>query len=251
MLAKRTSWDSFPKVRVLYPLRTLSNASDELYRQAKGGDIYAAYELLYEKVLKEADIYDIGQQVFKYNPIIVPVVAKEELGNNYIPHAFADLLSGYLGFPINRDIVQSVKANHTNASAYERIVRQAEFEGAIEQGRNYVILDDTVSMGGTLAALKGHIENHGGKVVLASTLTGFSVPEIDIVPNQKTLHYVLNKHPELAEWWQNEFNFPVQYLTQGELGHFKKPDSFDEIRNRLIAAGFTSRIRSSRANQSI
>lgn len=236
----RTSWDDFPKVKVLYPLRTLSNASSELYLEAKSGDMEAAFTLLFKYVLKKKDVYDLGLAVIQENPILVPVVAKEQLGNNKIPSAFASILSGYLGLECNEDIVQSVKANHTNASAYERIVRQPLFEGSVEANRKYVILDDTVSMGGTLAALKGYIECNGGKVILASTLTGFSVPNIDLVPNQKTLNYVKNKHPELAKWWHYEFNFPIEYLTQGELGHFKKPDSLDEIRNRLIAAGFQS-----------
>ena len=46
-----------------------------------------------------------------------------------------------------------------------------------------------------------------------------------------------DKHPDLAQWWHNEFHFPLEYLTSGELGHFKKPKSLDEIRNRLIEAG--------------
>lgn len=241
MTCIRTSWDNFPKVRVLYPLKTLSNASTELYTSAKSGDMLAAFELLHKYVLKKAEIYSLGAQLFTHNPILVPVIAKEQLGNNKIPLAYANILSGYLGLQFNDDIVQSVKANHTNANAYERIVRQPLFEGNVQEGRNYVILDDTVSMGGTLAALKGYIECNGGKVILATTLTGFSVPELDLVPNQKTLNFVKNKHPELAEWWLHEFNFPIEYLTQGELGHFKKPDSLDEIRNRLIASGFKSR----------
>lgn len=241
MTFTRTPWDGFPKVKVLYPLGTLKNASEELYIDAKSGDMEAAFKLLYKNVLKEKDVYELGVRLFKDKPILVPVIAKERLGNNRIPLAYANILSGYLGFEFNDDIVQSVKANHTDAGAYERIVRQPLFEGQVQEGRNYVILDDTVSMGGTLAALKGYIENNGGKVVLATTLTGFSVPEIDLVPLKKTLDYVMKKHPQLAEWWLYEFNFPIEYLTQGELGHFKKPASLDEIRNRLIAAGFKSR----------
>lgn len=236
----RTAWDDFPKVKVLYPLNTLKRASEELYYEAKGGNVFAAYELLIGNVVKKQDIYDFGVTVFNDNPILVPVLAQEHLGKNRIPAVFAEILSSELGLYVCDDIVQTVKANHTNASAYERIVRQPMFDGQVEQGRKYVILDDTVAMGGTLAALKGYIESRGGKVILAMTLTGFSVPELDIVPNQKTLNYVLTKHPKLPEWWQHEFGFPIEYLTQGELGHFKKPDSLDEIRSRLIEAGFQS-----------
>lgn len=48
-------------------------------------------------------------------------------------------------------------------------------------------------MCGTLAALQSYIECNGGKVILATTLTGFSVPELE------TLNFVKNKHPKLAE----------------------------------------------------
>ena len=95
-------------------------------------------------------------------------------------------------------------------------------------------------MGGTLAALKGYIESQGGQVILAVTLTGFSVPEFDIVPTEKMLKSVLEKHPELSEWWLNEFGFSIEFLTQGELGHLRTPSSLDDIRSRLLEAGFQS-----------
>lgn len=231
----RTPWNDFPPIRVLYPSGTLKKADEDLYLMAKGGDVEAAFKLLFQKVLREQDIYQIGSDFFEYNPILVPVLAEEHLGKNRIPAVFAEILSGYLGFEVSNDIVQTVKANHTNANAYERIVRQPMFDGYVEPNRNYVILDDTVSMGGTLAALRGYIESKGGKVILGIALTGY--PNLNIVPLEKTLNYVKTKHPQLVEWWPNEFGFPLDQLTQGELGHFKKPDSFDIIRDRLIEAG--------------
>ena len=234
----RTPWGDFPKIKVLYPSGTLRKASEELYLQAKGGNVLAAYELLVEHVLTSEDILDIGALILGHNPILVPVLAQEHLGKNRIPAVFAEIIGGDLGLEVCDDIVQTVKANHTDANAYERIVRQPMFDGHVEVGRNYVIIDDTVSMGGTLAALKGHIESNGGKVILGVTLTGYR--DLDLVPLDKTLSFIRNKHPELSEWWKNEFGFPVEYLTQGELGHFKKPNSLDEIRSRLIAAGFQS-----------
>lgn len=234
----RTPWNDFPKVKVFYPSGTLRKASEKLYLEAKGGNVVSAYDLLINYVLKDEDIFEFGIDLFNRKPILAPVLAQEYLGKNRIPAVFAEILSGHLGFEVADDIVQTVKANHTNASAYERIVRQPMFDGYVEAGRNYVILDDTVSMGGTLAALKGHIESNGGKVILGATLTGYQ--DVDLVPLEKTLNHVRNKHPELPEWWQNEFGFPIEYLTQGELGHFKKPNSIDEIRSRLIEAGFQS-----------
>ncbi|MEF9957996.1 MAG: phosphoribosyltransferase [Acinetobacter sp.] len=234
----RTPWNGFPPVKVLYPSGTLRKTDPDLYLAAKSGDVQAAFNLLFQNVLKEEDVWEFGQLVFDKKPILVPVLAEEHLGKNRIPAVFAEILKGYLGFEVCDDIVQIVKANHTNASSYERIVRQPVFDGRVEPNRNYVILDDTVSMGGTLAALKGYIEYNGGKVILGMTLTGYN--DLDLVPLQKTLDSINRKHPELAQWWQHEFGFPLEYLTQGELGHFKKPNSLDTIRDRLIEAGFQS-----------
>lgn len=90
---------------------------------------------------------------------------------------FGQILANELNLPITFDIVQAVKANHTKASAYERIAwGQAIFTGEVERGREYLIVDDTVAMGGTLAGLKGYIETMGGKVIQAVVLTGYQLP---------------------------------------------------------------------------
>ena len=107
----RTAWGDFPKVKVLYPLNTLKRASEELYYKAKGGDVIAAYELLFEYVIKQQDIDDFGLMVLNQNPILVPVLAQEHLGKNRIPAVFAEMLGSALGFYVCDDIVQTVKAN--------------------------------------------------------------------------------------------------------------------------------------------
>ncbi|WP_445344878.1 phosphoribosyltransferase [Acinetobacter bohemicus] len=236
----RTSWENFPKVQVLYPLNTLKKASEEHYYNAKSGDVLSAFELLAIELNTYDEIIKLEEIFVQNSPIIVPVLAIEALGNNRIPAVFSQMIGAMLELEVSEDIVQTVKANHTNAGAYERIVRQPRFDGYVQEGRNYIIVDDTVAMGGTLAALKGYIESRGGKVLKAVTLTGLTVPEFDIVPSEKMLKSVLSKHPDLSEWWQYEFGFPIEYLTQGELGHLRTPSSLDEIRNRLITSGFQS-----------
>lgn len=138
----RTAWHQFPKVHVLFPLNTLKNASESLYLKAKGGDVDAALELLNDYVLPHCDLTDVYQKISDKRPILVPVLAIENLGKNRIPAVFAEILAARFGLDVCDDIVQTVKANHTNAGAYERIVRQPMFDGNVEAGRYYVILDD-------------------------------------------------------------------------------------------------------------
>ena len=240
MQSVRTDWGDFPSVHVLHKSGALKNHNETLYLQAKKGNIDAAFDVLLNGIVNNAQIDAIAEKIGDRQPILVPVLAIEQAGNNRIPLAFANIVGANLDLEVEDSIVQVVRANHTNAGAYERIVRQPIFDGAVQKGKDYVIMDDTIAMGGTLAALRGYIEHHGGHVILATALTGHFVPTIDIVPTPKMLNAIRQKHPKLDKWWQHEFGYPIDYLTQGELGHLKSPISFDEIRNRLVASGFST-----------
>lgn len=47
----------------------------------------------------------------------------------------------------------------------ERLLLRPSFEGAVERGRNYVLVDDVTSMGGTLAELANYIRLNNGNVL--------------------------------------------------------------------------------------
>lgn len=44
---------------------------------------------------------------------------------------------------------------HTGANGFGRLARQPFFEGVVTAGQDYVLVDDFVGMGGTLANLRG------------------------------------------------------------------------------------------------
>jgi hypothetical protein len=103
---------------------------------------------------------------------LVSVHALETEGVNEIPAALAKLLSAWLGLASNRSIVQSNTVGHTGASGYHRLANQAHFFGAVVPDQRYLIVDDFVGQGGTLANLIGFIKSQGGHVVGATALTG-------------------------------------------------------------------------------
>ena len=165
----RADWGDFPPVETLHPLKTLEKADPDLYARAKGGDRQAAHDLV-KQVLTPENIEHLRGKLGDSKPVVVPVHAQEADGINHIPMAFAHRLADGLGLSVDHGIVQSVKANHTHAGAFERLARQAEFTGDVVPGQHYLLADDTATMGGTLAALRGYIESRGGKVDLATTL---------------------------------------------------------------------------------
>ena len=96
-------------------------------------------------------------------PALVSAHAYERDGVNAIPAALAKLLSERLGAPFDTVVVQTNVVGHTGASGYGRLARQAAFGGEVEQDREYVMVDDFIGQGGTLANLRGWIEKQAAR----------------------------------------------------------------------------------------
>lgn len=230
----RTHWGDFPPVVTLLPRYTLKNTNSELYAAAKSGMSADALTIVEQAVTNEA-LSPLVEALAGRKPIVAPVLAEEATGCNQLPIAFACLLEERLGLSWTSEFVQCVRANHTGAGAFERIARQPVFDGTVEPGTDYLIVDDTVTMGGTLAAIRGHIESNGGRVILAACLTG-GLRQTEIRPTAKMLATTKAKHPALADWWREAFGFDVEALTGSELGTLRKAISLNAIQDKLRLA---------------
>lgn len=229
----RSGWQGFPDVVINSPLGTASKHAD--YDAAKSGDKAAALRLAMDLV-DDATTEKIRRKIGDRKPVVVPVLSEEEEGRNQLPAAYAAVLAERLGLEVDPDIVQSVRAHHTGAKAFERIARQPVFDGRVDPGQDYIIVDDTLAMGGTLANLRGHIERNGGRVVLASVLTGHD-GGANIVVSEKFKKELREKFGEdLEEYLQDEFGFGIDHLTNGEAGHIRKALSIDSLRDTISAA---------------
>lgn len=229
----RVAWADFPPVFIFCPLG--SAKEHERYEDAKkNGSNDAALQLV-KDIVPQEKIEELRAVVQERSALILPVHAIEEFGTNKIPAALAYYLASTLNLELCDDIVQANKPQRTDKGAFYRLSQYPFFDGDVQQGRNYVILDDTLSMGGTLASLRGYIENKGGHVILAVALTGHEgAASLNI--KEAMLRAIQNKHgDELDEWWKSEVGFGVDKLTQGEAGHLRKAPSVEEIRNRILA----------------
>ncbi|MCU4676401.1 phosphoribosyltransferase [Catenovulum sp. 2E275] len=228
----RVAWNDFPPVFILSPLGTAKNHSD--YDDAKkNGDNSAALRLVKDIVPKNK-LKDLKERLGSSTALILPVHAIEEFGTNKIPAALAYYLSVKLELKFCGDIVQANKPQRTDKGAFYRLSQYPFFDGDVQPGADYVILDDTLSMGGTFASLRGYIENKGGNVILAVALTGHEGAALLNI-KEAMLKNIRDKHgDELDEWWRKEVGFGVDKLTQGEAGHLKKAPNVEEIRNRII-----------------
>jgi hypothetical protein len=210
------------------------------YKAAKAGDSAAAVRLV-DAFINRDKAADLAQ---KYpEAIILPVHAEEAGGRNAIPITYAARMAMLSGLPLETQIVQSNRRYATGKDGLYRWANRATFEGPVETGRDYIIMDDMRSMGGTLAALRNHIEDGGGRVVLASTLGADSRR---LAQDRVTLA----PRPEVIAELDRRFGLNQISNTLNELGiaqdarHLTGPEatwlstwrgSLDEFRDRVLA----------------
>lgn len=230
----RYKWDRFPDV-LMHADEPLVR-SHSAYVAAKSGDSDAAYELVLA-FLSPSKISEIETSGSHLNPILVSAHAFERDGVNAIPEVLAETLAGRLGWEVEHDVVQTNIVSHTKADGFSRLARQAEFDGHIERGRNYLLVDDFIGQGGTLANLRGWVLEQGGFCFGATVLTGKSFSaKLSVEPEQ--IDALQEKHgDDLRKWWQNRFGFSYGCLTSSEARYLIRTPSVDKIRNRIVEAG--------------
>jgi hypothetical protein len=123
------------------------------YEAAKSGDLNAAEFVVFRCVKR-----DRLDELREKHPlaILLPV-----LGKNKLPLA----LAFKVGLPVwlNVKILHTVTRKHL--CAIQRLVHSPVFIGFIVSGVEYILVDDVITQGGTIAALRKFVMVRGGKVV--------------------------------------------------------------------------------------
>lgn len=229
----RFPWDDFPLVWLHADELTVKKHPN--YAAAKAGDLDSAVFLV-KNLVSKAILGQLAQKFDHDEPILASAHAVERTGLNAIPQALADYLGEQLNWQVDSGIIQTNVVSHTGADGFSRMARQAEFSGTVEVSRNYLMVDDFVGQGGTLANLRGLLIENGGLVLGATALTGKPYSAI-LSPDCEILAQLRKKHGnELEHWWTERFGFGYECLTSSEARYLYRTPSFDRIRDRIAAA---------------
>ena len=231
--SERAPWNDFPPLIRNGTLEELKNS--ENYQAAKAGDSKAALSLV-QSLLNEQTIADIQEMAGGREPVIVAIHAEESAGRNRIPAAMAAALSVATGWQVDKKLYQADFVGRTGTDAVYRLANPPIFRGDVQAGRDYLIVDDNSTMGGTIASLRGYIENRGGHVIGAAVMSARETG-LDIVPTQKQLDDIQRKHGDAPnDYWTNTFGYGIDRLTRGEAGTIRTSPSFDRLRSGIDAA---------------
>ena len=234
LLPPRVPWVRFPDVVLLANESALKRHPE--YRRAKAGDFAAAAKLVKE-LTGEKGIAAVRNLLNAVSGTGVPVLAsahaREHQGVNAIPTALAELLRGFLRLAFETAVVQANIVSHTGATGYGRLARQARFTGVVKGDCEYLLVDDFVGQGGTLANLRGWIETQRGRVVGAVALSG-KPHSARLQPSEEQLNELRQRHgKELENWWRERFGHAFDCLTKSEARYLIRSSDAGTIRDRL------------------
>ena len=181
------------------------------YAGAKSGDTKAARSLV-QTFFKDSALAPAAGDPVDY---VVPVMQLDLSERwNALPLELARVAARTLKARILPLIVQDNVVYHTGADSWHRVSDQPSFTGKVLPG-NYLIVDDVVTLGSTLANLRGWIESNGGKVVLASTLSA-SIFSTRLVPEQSVVTGIKVRFSNELAPFTEALGFPLDFLTQRE-----------------------------------
>lgn len=228
----RTSWGEFPDVVIHRDVSMIKKHL--LYAAGKYGDADAANGLVNETIAKDT-LNQIKLIIGDEKPCLLAVHALETEGMNAIPRVLAEFLSVKFALPVAAGVTQINRVTHTGADGYHRLAFPALFGGEISEHK-YLLVDDFVGQGGTLANLKGFVESQGAIVIGATALTGKSY-SAKLRLSEETLQGLREKHgTELEKWWVATFGYSFEKLTESEARYLLRADNADAITERIVAA---------------
>lgn len=205
------------------------------YKAAKAGNADAAFRLV-DDSLNDEKIDEIRRIIGERKPVVVAVHSIEAAGRNKLPQAYAEALSDRLALPLDTDIVHTNRPQRTGSSQLHRITTRSEFSGPVEAGKDYLLADDHITQGGTLADLKAYIESRGGRVIGATTLTGAD-KHAKLAPSEQVIGQLRDSFPGLEPDWKERVGYGYEGLTQAEADYLQRFNSADAIRDTVLAPG--------------
>jgi hypothetical protein len=228
----RSPWETgFPAVLIHAPRREVT--IHPWFAAARTGDVDAA-ALLVADTLSGAATDRLAGLAAGRSPILASVHAVRSTGVSVLAGVLAQGLRKLLGWDVDTELVQANVVEHVGDTGVDHLAMQAVFAGGVQAGRAYILVDDQIGQGGTLANLRGHIVRGGGQVLGATVLTG-NAAAAALVPSAGALGELEAKHGSIAQWWEQYFGFGFDCLTAAEAGFLSGWSDSGAIRERIEA----------------
>lgn len=230
LFSRAHSTQDIPDAIILNPLGSAKNNAD--HDLTKAGDVEVAARLA--KVLVTPEIIKDLKERIKNADVVVGVTSVEQSGNNALPEAAAVLIATELGVKYDESILQLTTPKRIDMNGLDRIFNRPVFEGDVSRDAGYIFVDDTITQGGTFAALSFHVKDGGGKVIANIALTGKKYSSKIAISNEQ-LKLLREKFGDLENEFKELKGYGFEGFTQSEARYVTLGIAPDKFRDRVIA----------------
>lgn len=150
------------------------------FEEAKNGGLEAA-SFVVSRCVKQNRLRHLRER--HPDAVLLPV-----LGKNKLPLALAQ----EIGLPIWYGVRLIHIVNRKMLSAIQRLLHKPKFCGFIQEGTQYILIDDVITQGGTIAALREFVIVRGGRVVAVVALA-YAIGSHAIAPLKRNVVRLLVK----------------------------------------------------------
>lgn len=222
---------SIPDVIIPYSLGALSKHPE--YVAAKAGSVESAIKLAVELITDE--LADHVSSLVDEGSILLPILAEEAQGRNKIPLAIAKVLQSKTGLSVDLDVYQANEVRRTALPGLARIFAMPEFEGGDLENKSFLLIDDTITQGGTFASLASHINSNGGRVVGALALTGKQY-SARLNLSDDAIQRLKQKYGGLENDFIQATGYGFEALTSSEARYLASYSPSEAVRDYIVAA---------------
>lgn len=209
-------------------LGSLKEAGDD-YNKAKSGDVKSALTITSKLITP-----DLIKKLADTNAdFVLGVASIEQSGANAIPVTSSTVIAEKLGIKTDQNVYQSSSPKRTEMDGLDRIFNRPIFSGKVIKGAKYILVDDTITQGGTFAELNDFITENGGEVVANVALTGKAYSS-KIALSDTLLNKVKSEFSDIENEFKQITGYGYQGLTESEARYIiSSPRNADRFRSKI------------------
>lgn len=210
-----------------------------LYDAAKGQrDVEAALQIVSDLAERRCiyGLADLSEEARQAPTLIAPSCQPGD-SNNALAIGYAEWLSHEMGWPVETRVFQEKSISRDKNSNWVRLANRCEFYGEIDKSAAYVIVDDVITTGGTLADLRAFIMRKGGRVIGMSAIAARDGEWQRIRLDDVTRAELERTHGgDISEFCRQYFGFSHECFTDNEARAVIGSSGYVDLRKKILRA---------------
>jgi len=232
MSPKRLKWDLTP-MECMGGCTSISKLMQcDGYIAAKSGSICAATHIFRTCVQKDCAAHIRERYP---NSILLPVMSHD----NALPLSLAMQIL----MPLCLNVWVIHKEKRRNMNAMERILNRPMFQGCIQPNKSYILIDDVVTQGGTIMALRQFVLDAGGKVNAVAAIA-YGKNGKTVMPTRENIDKLFSRFGNKLFDLFREFGLPLETmcLTNSQIQYLLQFSSIETIRRKAMGNIFENHV---------